>query len=157
VTIIIMRKRTPQIVFGCLGLALLVALIWLFVGLGGGNGDEGRYRRLGRTARSYAWISSLERGLPRGVAGLFHLRELEMRYQDKCEADLNALIDSGYLYGACFTVTNLAANRKEIHNKIADALKGTGYWGASLNLGRSELTVYCRPQYVPQLRKALGQ
>ena len=78
-----MRKRKLQIVFGCLGFALLVALIWLFVEFGTSGGDEARYRRLGRTARSCAWISSVDKRLPRAVARLIHFREWEMRYQDK--------------------------------------------------------------------------
>ena len=123
--------------------ALLLALIWMLVESGTGSGDEARYRHLGRTARSYARISSVEKMLPRTVAGLFQLRKVEMRYQDKCEADLQGLIDSGYLCGARFTVSNLTANRKQVHNRVADALKGTGYWGVSLNLASNELTVYC--------------
>ena len=91
------------------------------------------------------------------MAQVLHLGQLEARYQDKCEADLSALIDSGYLRGARFTVSNLAANRKQIHSSVAKVLEGTGYWGASLNLASNQMTVYCRPQYEPQLRRALGQ
>ena len=152
-----MRKRTLQIILGSLGLAVFVTLIWMLGKSDTGSGDEARYRRLGRNARSYARISSIEKMLPRTVAGLLQLRNLEMSCQDKCEADLQALIDSGYLCGARFTVSNLAANRKQIHSRVADALKGTGYWGASLNLASNQLTVYCRPQHVHQLRQALAQ
>jgi hypothetical protein len=152
-----MRKRKLQILLSSLGLLLFVFLIWLFADLGTGTNDETRYRHLGRTARSYAWLSSLDKKLPRPVARCLHLSQLEMSYQEKCEADLDPLIESGYLYGARFTVTNLAVSRRQVHNTVASALRGTGYWGSALNIRSNELTVYCRPQYVPRLQKALAQ
>jgi hypothetical protein len=154
---LLMRKRMLQIMLGSLGLAVFVTLIWMLAKSNTGSGDEARYRRLRRNARSYARISSLENMLPRTVTGTLQLRELEMSYQHKCAADLQALIDSEYLCGARFTVSNLTANRKQTHNRVADALKGTGYWGASLNLASNQLTVYCRPQHVHHLRQALAQ
>jgi hypothetical protein len=153
-------KRKLQFVlaaFGCIALLLFVVLVWLFADFGANGSDEKRYQHLGRTARSYAWISSLEKKLPKPVARILRLRHLEMEYQDKCERDIDALIDSGYLRGTRFTVSNLAANWPQLRNTVADVLKGTGYWGASLHTASDEVTVYCRPQYVPQLRKALPQ
>ncbi len=41
-------------------------------------------------------------------------------------ADLEGLIDSGYLCKTSIIVTNLAGQRKQTHDAITRALKGTG-------------------------------
>jgi hypothetical protein len=156
-TVVRMRKRKFQLVlFGCL---LVLLACWIIPTAGRGTGDERRFRKMLHAA-DWGWrFRFAEKRLPSPLARLLHVADLKTRCMGKAEAQLEALLASGYLTNTSITITNMpstATSEKASLAELQRRLKvGAHLDFLSFYVQTNDVVVTCRARDLVVVRTAL--
>ncbi len=140
------RRKLRMLVLVCLGAS---ATLCLLLATRDRDSEQAHHRRWRRYGAFASRLNSLEHLLGMDAASILGVQRLERLYEHKWEAEMEALIRSGYLVRLQFSVTNLASRREQVAREwfsLPD--HGEGNEGITGSCEASNLiTFVCRPKY----------
>lgn len=147
------RRRFSILFLACLIAATVLVLFW--------SGDRSSDRAHRQNWHNYGDSASALNKFAHSLGGRsrftawmqFYVERLQHRYERESEAEMEALIRSGYLVRTSFPVANLSSHREEVGEWFSlpsgDQETG-GYEGVRvMNEASNLVTIICRPRYAP--------
>jgi hypothetical protein len=153
-----MKRRKFEIIL--VGLVLAILAAWLLGGAGRGTVEEQRFRQMRRVMAWDLRLRSAEKGLPSPLARLLHVRNLQLNYMRKGQAQQKALLASGYLTTTTITVTNLSSTdtnemscRVELVSRLQAAARAHFLLGFLPQT--NQVLIICRSMDLALVRRAI--